>query len=122
MTRQGDPPTSGQNARASVLGKRVDAVGWGLFLIMVGAILLVPREELPKGIWIAGVGLILLGTNAARLLLGIRMNLFLVVLGVAALAAGASRFFDVKLPVIPILLVLLGLSVIVGPLFRGPKG
>jgi hypothetical protein len=118
MTEQGDSPTNGQDSRASVLGKRIDAVGWGLFLIMVGAILMVPREELPKGIWIAGVGLILLGTNGARLLLGIRVNRFFLILGVVALAAGAGRYFGVRFPIIPILLVLLGLSAMLGPLFR----
>ncbi|MHC4225470.1 MAG: hypothetical protein ACYSUN_15880, partial [Planctomycetota bacterium] len=106
------------DSRTSVLGKRIDAVGWGLFLVMVGAILMVPREETPKGVWIAGVGLILLGTNAARFFLGIRVRGFFLVLGVVALAAGAGRYFGVRLPILPILLVLLGLSAIVRPLFR----
>ena len=54
----------------------------------------------------------------ARYLLRIRVNRFLAILGVVALAAGASRYFELRLPIFGILIVLLGVSAMMGPLFR----
>ncbi len=54
------------NPEKTALNKRLESIGWGLFLIMLGGFALVPNQVIPKGAWSIGVGLIMLGLNAAR--------------------------------------------------------
>jgi len=50
---------------------------------------LLPDETIPEGTWLIGVGVIMLGLNAARYMYGIKMSGFTVVLGIIALSIGA---------------------------------
>ncbi len=100
------------------LNKRLERISWGLFLIMIGGIALVPQSFLPQGTWLIGVGLIMLGLNAARLYYGIHPSTFTLVLGVIALLSGIGEFLGVNLPVLPILLILIGASIILRPLIE----
>lgn len=93
------------------LNSRLETVGWGLFLIMLGGFALVP--DVPEGTWLIGAGLIMLGLNAIRLLVGIRPSWFTLILGTIALLAGLSSVLGVDIPVGPILIILIGLAVIV---------
>jgi hypothetical protein len=118
MSRENTEPTSSLDAQKRTLNKRLEAVGWGLFFIMIGGLWLVPGEVLPEGTWLIGVGVIMLGLNLARYMNGIKMSWFTIVLGVLALAAGLGDYVGVELPLIPIVIVLVGLSIIVGVLTR----
>jgi hypothetical protein len=90
----------------------LDGIGWALFLIMIGGLWLMPEGTIPEGTWLVGAGLIMLGASALRALNGIKVGWFAVVLGIIALCTGVSGFFGVDLPWFPILLVLLGASII----------
>ena len=118
MTKQDVQATSGHDTHNNELNKRLEAIGWGLFLIMLGGIWLVPDERVPQGIWLIGAGLIMLGINGVRYLNGIKMSGFTSVLSILALAAGLSGLFGVKLPLFAILLVLIGASIILKPLIE----
>jgi len=118
MTKQDDQATSNQDTQKSALNKRLEAIGWGLFLIMIGGIWLVPGEQVPQGAWLIGTGLIMLGLNGVRYLNGIKMNGFTIVLGILALAAGLGGLFGVKLPLFAILLILIGAGIILKPLIE----
>jgi hypothetical protein len=109
---------SDQNTRNQRLNKRLEDLGWGLFLIMIGALWLTPGAQLPKGIWLIGAAAIMLGLNAARYLSGIKMSGFTIALGVLALAAGLGGFLGVTVPTFAVLLILLGASIICRPLFE----
>ena len=77
---------------------------------------------MPQGTWLLGTGVIMLGLNGVRLLLGIRPSLFTSVLGVIALFSGVGSVYGVNLPVGPLLVILIGLAIIVrslGPADRG---
>ena len=52
-----------QDPQKMHLNKRLEAIAWGLFLIMIGALWLLPDETVPEGTWLLGVGVILLGLN-----------------------------------------------------------
>lgn len=97
--------------RKKDLNKRLETVGWGLFLIMLGGFALV--KGVPEGTWLIGAGLIMLGLNAVRLLLGIRASWFTLILGTIALLAGLSSVLGVDIPVGPLLIILIGLAIIV---------
>ena len=94
------------------LNKRIEAVGWGLFLIMIGGIALIPDNQVPNGLWLIGVGLIMIGVNGVRYLNQIKMSSFSLVLGIVALIAGLSDFVGIDLPMFPILLILVGASIL----------
>ena len=100
------------------LNKRLESAAWGLFLVMLGLLWLVPEEQVPQDAWLLGAGVILLGLNAIRYLKGIRPNGFTVFLGVLGVLLGVGGLLGVDLPVWPILIILAGLSMVWGTLFR----
>jgi presenilin-like A22 family membrane protease len=93
------------------LNRRLETVGWGLFLIMLGGFALV--KEVPEGTWLIGAGLIMLGLNAVRLLVGIRASWFTLILGAIALLSGLGSVFGIDIPVGPLLIILIGLAIVV---------
>lgn len=98
-----------------MLNKRLEAIAWGLFLIMIGGIAFVPNDRAPESLWSIGVGIILLGLNAARYYYGIRMSGFTTVLGIIALLTGIGEMFGLNLPGLAILLILLGAQLMLKP-------
>ncbi len=101
----------------AALNKRLETSAWGLFLIMVGCIWLVPEEQIPQGVWSIGVGLIMLGLNAARYYYKIRMSGFTTILGIIALLGGiAELVFKTSLG-FEFLLIILGAYLILKPWF-----
>jgi hypothetical protein len=111
-----------QREEKQALNKRLETMGWGLFLIMLGGQALVPGEQVPEGVWTVGVGLIMLGLNAARYYFGIRMSVFTIVLGSFALLTGVGELLGLDLPALPILLILIGANIILKPLFERSSG
>lgn len=94
--------------KTDVLEERLNDFGWGLLLIVVGGILLLPSKHVPQGSWLIAAGLILLGLNVARALSGLGIRGFSVILGVVALIAGLGEFFEIGLPLFPIVLIVIG--------------
>jgi hypothetical protein len=93
--------------------KRVDEIGWGIFLIMIGTIWLVP--SVPQGTWLISTGVLLLLLNAIRSRNAAEWSGFSTALGVLALAAGLSELIGIKLPLFAICLVVIGASMLFRP-------
>lgn len=93
------------------LNRRLETVGWGLFLIMLGGFALV--KSVPEGTWLIGAGVIMLGLNAVRLAVGIRPSGFSLVLGTIALLSGIGSVYGVDIQVGPVLIILIGLAIVV---------
>jgi hypothetical protein len=102
---------SSQSTTRPALDRRLEGIGWALFLIMIGGIGLIPN--VPQGAWLVGTGLIMLGLNLARYLSGIRMSNFTVILGLLALLLGVGGMTGINLPFFPILLFLIGADILV---------
>ena len=85
-------------------------MGWALSLVMIGGLMPVP--DVPGGTWLVGTGLIMLGVNAARRLNGIPASTFTLVLGTAAIPFGGAEVLGTSLPVLPLLLILGGASIL----------
>jgi len=89
-----------------------DKMAWGAFFIWWGVVELF--KFLPKGTWTVGIGLILLGLNAARALNGKPMSNFTISLGILALVLGGIEMtgfvlsLPFELPVFAIVLVVVG--------------
>ena len=58
----------------AALNKRLETMGWGCFLIMLGGFMFVPHTVVAKGVWSIGVGVIMLGLNVARYFYKIKMS------------------------------------------------
>lgn len=101
--------------------KRFDEIAWALILIMTGALWLAPRAMFPDGTWLAGAGLVLLGLQTARRIGGARTGGLGILVGLLALAAGAGRIAGLEVPLIPVLLIILGLGLAIGAAARKDK-
>lgn len=99
----------------AIENKRLESIAWGLFLIMLGCQAFVPHEQVNEGFWSIGVGIILLGLNAARYTKQIRMSGFTTVLGIIALLTGIGELAGIDLPGFAILLILLGAQLVLKP-------
>jgi hypothetical protein len=95
--------------------RNIDALAWGALFIWWGITLLV---QLPAGVGLIGVGLILLAANATRYFQGLRLSGFTTAIGVLALLWGvlelAGTVLSFELPVFPIILIVLGLMILFG--------
>ena len=93
-------------------GKRLDEIALALALIMTRALWLAPKAMFPEGSWLVGAGLILLGLNAARRIRGVKTSGFGIIVGLIAFAAGIGRIIGQDLPVVPVLLIILGIGLV----------
>lgn len=117
MTVQSVQPEKAQEGDKTALNKRLEGIGWGLFLIMLGGFALVPYEVVPKGLWSIGVGLIMLGLNAARYANHIKMSGFTTFLGILALIGGVLELLGINRIQGAILLIIFGAYLLVKPWF-----
>lgn len=121
MSEQPPKPTPVIDPEKTVLNKRLETAFWGLFLIMLGGQWLLRDVNIPKGTWDVGVGLILLGLNAARYFNGLRMSGFTTFLGILSLVGGlAQMIFEFDLGG-ALLLIVLGAYLILKPWFDERK-
>jgi hypothetical protein len=109
--------TAAQPVRDLQLDRRLNDVGWGLLLMLTGAIWLVPSAIVPPGTWLFGVAIILLGVNVARYVKHIAVSRFSVALGIAAFLAAVSQMWRTDPPLVAIFLLVIGASLVAKPLF-----
>jgi len=102
----------------AALNKRMETMAWGAFLIMLGGFLFVPGEIIDGGWWSVGVGLIMLGLNAARTLNGLRMSGFTTFLGIISVVGGVLTLFGVEGIDGAIFLIVLGGYLVLKPYFE----
>lgn len=98
------------------LERRLNDVGWGLLLMLTGALWLLPADVVPAGAWLFGVAVILLGVNVVRYVKHIALSGFSIALGVAALIAAVSQTWRTDPPLVAIFLLVIGLSLVAKPL------
>ena len=98
------------------LNKRLENIGWGVFLVMLGCRLLISDEVVPGGVWTIGLGVIWLGLNLARYNNGIRMSGFTTFLGVLFIVLGIAELFGVDIG-FPAILIILGIGLLLRPWF-----
>ena len=107
-----------QDPEKVALNKRLENIGWGLFLIMLGGFALVPDETIPKGLWSIGVGIIMLGLNVTRYFYKIKMSGFTTVLGILALLGGIAELLGFTSMEGGLLLIILGAYLLLKPWFE----
>jgi hypothetical protein len=73
------------------LNKRLETIGWGCFLIMLGGFALVLHTVVAKSVWSIGVGVIMLRLNVARYFYKIKLSGSTTLLGVISLIGGVMH-------------------------------
>jgi hypothetical protein len=106
-----------QDPEKVALNKRLETIAWGLFLVMLGGFMFVPRTVVSKGVWSIGVGVIMLGLNGARYLNQIKMSGFTTFLGILSVIGGVLELFALKNLEGAILIIILGAYLLVKPWF-----
>jgi hypothetical protein len=101
----------------AALNKRLETIAWGCFLIMLGGFMFVPEEIVNGGWWSIGVGLIMLGLNAARYFTGLRMSGFTTFLGLLSVIGGVIELVGWTALDGAVLLIVLGSYLILKPWF-----
>jgi hypothetical protein len=114
---QGKQTLGYQETKNTALNKQLEDIGWGLLLIVIGCLLLVPGEQIPQGAWLILAGVSMIALNGVRYLNGIESSVFTTALGALALVAGLGSLFGVGLPLFAIFLLLVGLGLVFRPLF-----
>jgi hypothetical protein len=102
----------------AALNQRLETIGWGCFLIMLGGFMLVPHTVVARGFWSIGVGVIMLGLNAARYSYNIKMSGFTTFLGVISLIGGTLQLLGLEDIEGAFLLIILGAFLLVKPWFE----
>ena len=98
------------------LSDLVDTIGWGLLFVAIGVVSLMPA--MPDGGWLVAAGLVMLGASATRRWLRLAVRGVTVVVGIVALAAGMFTVAGLATEVGPLVLIVLGLTLVAGALYR----
>ena len=102
----------------------LEAIAWGALFILWGITELIP--SLPKGAGAIGIGMILIGLNAARSWTGQPTSSFTITIGILALLLGGLELarpflrLPFELPIFAILLLALG-AILLGSALKGSK-
>ena len=110
---QGDETTA--STKNDGMGKRLDAAGWGLFFIWVGAALLL---DLSRGVGLLGVAVIILLRQAARMYFALALEWFWIVVGLIFLVGGFWELYQVEVDLAPILLIVAGAALLISLFIR----
>lgn len=102
----------------ATLNKRLETIAWGCFLILLGGFMFVPNEIIRGGWWSIGVGVIMLGLNAARYFNGLRMSGFTTFLGIVSVIGGTLDLVAMEGVNGAVLIIVLGGYLILKPYFE----
>jgi len=117
-TAEATQPMAVQNPEKAAQNKRLESIGWGLFLIMLGGFALVPEQTIPKGLWSIGVGVIMLGLNITRYFYKIRMSGFTTFLGIVSIIGGVLELVGQTDFGGAVFLIILGSYLLIKPWFE----
>ena len=84
----------------------LDAVGWALFLIWIGVVLLI--KALPDGAGGIGVSVIIFGGALVRFFLRVSVSSFWLIIGSVFLSGGLGEMIGIGLPFLPSSLIVCG--------------
>ncbi|MFC1887644.1 hypothetical protein ACFLYK_02435 [Candidatus Cloacimonadota bacterium] len=101
-----------ERKQKKLLSERFNRIGWGIFLVMLGVIWILPENVLPDGVLPIGVGIILLGMYLLKKSYGLKGSDSNVLLGIIAIAIGLGDLLKTGFPLIPVILIFWGMSMI----------
>jgi hypothetical protein len=106
-------PPSPEPPGTKDLSDKLEAIGWGLFLVWVGVAFL---ADMGWGWGLLGIAIIILGEAAVRWRLDLKIGGFWIACGLVFLLGGLWELFRIPWPLVPVLIILCGLAVLWGVL------
>jgi hypothetical protein len=104
---------------AKKLAKKLDAIWWSLFFIWMGIVMITSAET---AVAFLGIGIIMLGVQAARRYFQLRVEKFWTVVGLLFVAGGLWDMFDLNAPFAAVVLILAGVVILVSVLRKEGTG
>ena len=95
--------------------KKLDSLVWGILLIWIGIALF---TALGWGIGLLGVGAILLCEQAARKYMGGSIEIFWIVVGAVFITGGVSELSNVHISLVPVACIVAGVALLLSALFE----
>lgn len=108
--------TTNSISDARMKTKRITAIGWGLFFIWLGIVLMLNASI---GLILIGVGIISLGMQISRKYAGLETDGFWILVAILFVAVGIWELFDLKLPLMSLFLIVVGVALLVSALKGG---
>ncbi len=102
----------------SRLNKKLEAAPWGLFFTWTGVAVF---THIGRAVGLIGVGIIVLGAQAARKYLDLELKAFWVTAGLIFVASGLWKFFNVHLGLVPVLCIVAGAALLVSMILGRPR-
>jgi hypothetical protein len=93
--------------------KKITAVGWGAFFVWLGFVLMV---DAGTGAILVGVGVISLCVQVARKYAGLESDGFWMVVAILFVVVGVWELYQVQIPLMAILLIVIGVALILSAL------
>lgn len=88
---------------------RQDMIGWSLFIIWVG---IAWMAEVGLGFGLLGVAVIICAMQVVRMLQGLRLEFFWLMVGAGFGIGGVWELFEVKTPFAPLVLIVAGIALL----------
>jgi hypothetical protein len=110
------PAATIEDGRATT--HKLDEFVWSFFFIWIGIALL---ANLGWGIGLLGVGILILGKQATRKYMALRLEMFGVVVGVLFVLCGIWELLSIRVSLIPIVFIAAGVALLASALFGKPK-
>lgn len=106
--------TTPEDREALTVNRTLTGVAWGLFFILIGGVWAWNQTtgQDVRALAALGVGVILIGLNLARGAAGLSIGRFSLAIGIIALLFGFGGLVGLNLPLLPLILILIGLFVV----------
>ena len=91
------------------LSHKLEAVGWGLFFIWIGIAWI---ADIGLGFGILGVAAIIFAMQIARMLQGLHLEVFWLLVGAGFGIGGVWELFEVETPFAPMVLIVAGIALL----------
>jgi hypothetical protein len=98
--------------------KYIDAIGWSLFFLLIGLVLLVPQDNLYEGVGVIIFGFIILGVQIAKFIKKIKTSAIMIIIGLLALAFGVIALLGVEMPTTSIALIVIGFGILLNSILN----
>jgi len=100
--------------KTDAVASKLDAFGWGLFLIWLGIVLLAKAQA---SVALLGIGIIMLGVQLARIVLRLNIERFWFVAGLLFIVGALWQLADPGVSVVSILLIVAGVALVLTRFF-----
>jgi hypothetical protein len=116
LNQEGKSQVSEKSSTAAQeLEHKLNLTGWALFFIWVGIAFLL---NFSVGVGLLGIGIITLGMQAFRKYSNLKLEGFWVVIGLLFLLAGLWELFQADIPLVPIVLIIAGITLLISIIRR----